>query len=153
MLRVIAQNQAGPVPTANAATGNQSPRSQGSTRHTSIAAAPPSHAVTMLASQIPEYGGSEEENVQLWIQRVEQVARIHRAPDDIVFLAASTKLVKTARRWFDMGSGPMIESWAGFREAVLKRFTRKILFHVAIQKVEARKWNFTSLFWNTPWTN
>lgn len=36
----------------------------------------------------------------------------------------------------------MLESWEGFREAILKRFKRKILFHVVLQKIEARKWNF-----------
>lgn len=36
-----------------------------------------------------------------------------------------------------------MESWDGFKEAIIKRFDRKILFHVALQKVEARKWQFT----------
>lgn len=36
----------------------------------------------------------------------------------------------------------MIESWTGFKEVVTKRFGRKILFHVALQKAEARRYNF-----------
>lgn len=35
----------------------------------------------------------------------------------------------------------MLESWAGFKEAITIRFARKILFHIALQKIEARKWN------------
>ncbi|KAK2574692.1 hypothetical protein KPH14_012996 [Odynerus spinipes] len=116
-------------------------RGHDSSHRTSGAGASSAHAVTLLATQIPEYGGTEDENVQLWIKRVEQVARIHSAVDDVVLLAASSRLTKAARRWFDLGTGSMIESWSGFRESILKRFTRKVLYHVAIQRVEARMWN------------
>lgn len=126
--------------------GMPSPRSQSDssrgTRTSAIGSATPAQAVTLLAPQIPEYKGTEEENVRRWIQRVEKVAQVHRAPDDVTLLAASSRLGKTARRWFDLGSGSMIESWMGFKEAIIKRFDRKILFHVALQKAEARKWNF-----------
>ncbi|KMQ87213.1 hypothetical protein RF55_13571 [Lasius niger] len=70
------------------------------------------------------------------------MARIHRAPNDITLLAATSRLVKVARKWFDLSSGSVIESWAGFREASLKRFTKKLLYHVAMEKVKAQKWNF-----------
>jgi len=37
----------------------------------------------------------------------------------------------------------MLESWEGFQESIIKRFDRKVLFHVALQRIEARKWNFS----------
>jgi len=37
----------------------------------------------------------------------------------------------------------MLESWSDFKEAILRRFDTPILFHVALQKVEARRWNFS----------
>jgi len=101
------------------------------------------HAINMLASQISEFGGLENENVRLWIQRIEKVATIHQVSDDIILLAATTKVTKIARRWFDLGSGSMLESWQGFREAILKRFARKVLYHVALQTIEARKWLYS----------
>ncbi|KYN08832.1 hypothetical protein ALC57_19068 [Trachymyrmex cornetzi] len=41
-----------------------------------------------------------------------------------------------------MEEGPSSQSWASFKEAITKRFKRRIPFHIAMQKVEARKWNF-----------
>lgn len=107
-----------------------------------IASVAPPHAVNLLSSQVPEYGGSKDEDVRLWVQRVEDVSAIHGASPEVTLLAASNKLIKTARRWFDIGSGPMLQSWAGLRKALIKRFARKIPFCVAMQKIEARKWEF-----------
>ncbi|KYN17400.1 hypothetical protein ALC57_10313 [Trachymyrmex cornetzi] len=123
-----------------------SPRSHSSSQpsqRSTLSTISASQAISLLASQVPEFGGTESENVQLWIQRIDQVARIHRVPDDVILLAASSKLTNIARKWYDIGSGSMLESWQGFRESILKRFTRRILYHVAIQKVESRKWNYT----------
>lgn len=113
---------------------NESPRSS------SLATTTSAQAVTLLASQIPEFSGSERHNVEMWTNRVEKVAAIHAASEGVVFLAATSKLTDTAKRWFDLGDGPMLESWRGFKEAVVARFKRKILFHVAMQQIEARKW-------------
>ncbi|KYN22381.1 hypothetical protein ALC57_05223 [Trachymyrmex cornetzi] len=112
-----------------------------SSQRTTLGTITSAHAVTLLATQIPTFGGSDSENVQLWVQRVEQVARIHDVQSDVTLLAASSRLTKLAKRWYDIGSGSMLESWSGFKEAILKRFTRKILYHVAMQKIEVRKWN------------
>ncbi|XP_011859318.1 PREDICTED: uncharacterized protein LOC105556816 [Vollenhovia emeryi] len=124
-------------------SGPPSPRSGTQSPQTTLSSVSSSHAVSMLSSQIPEYGGLEDENVQLWIKRVEQVSSIHRVIGDVTLLAASSKLTKTAKRWYDQGSGSMLESWDGFRTAILKRFSRKVLYHVALQKIEARKWTYS----------
>lgn len=100
-------------------------------------------AVNLLATQIPEFSGAEGEIIEVWLRRINKVAEIHVASDGVKYLAATSKLKGAARKWFEMGSGEMLESWQGFSEAIEKRFRRKILFHVAIQKVEARRWNFT----------
>lgn len=99
-------------------------------------------AVNLLVSQIPEFASSKTENVQMWIKRIKKVAEIHSAPQRVIYLAASSKLVGPARKWFELGSGNMLESWIGFKDAINKRFTRKLLFHVALQKIKAQKWNF-----------
>ncbi|KMQ89165.1 hypothetical protein RF55_11228 [Lasius niger] len=65
-------------------------------RPPAISASSPAQAVSLLAPQIPEYGGTDKENVQIWTQRVDRVAQIHRASDDVVLLAASGKLTKLA---------------------------------------------------------
>ncbi|XP_024880065.1 uncharacterized protein LOC112459926, partial [Temnothorax curvispinosus] len=100
------------------------------------------YAVKLLTTQIPEFAGTEEEKIETWIQTGERIAQIHAVSDDVLLLAASSKLVKNAKRWFDLNVTTLIESWQIFKEAIIRRFKRKILFHVAMQKVEARRWNF-----------
>lgn len=43
----------------------------------------PAQAVDLLAPQIPEFGGTDEENVQVWTLRIDKVAQVHRASDDV----------------------------------------------------------------------
>jgi len=50
-----------------------------------------------LATQIPEFSGSDKENVSSWVRRVDQVAEVHRATDGVTLLAASSKLTKSAK--------------------------------------------------------
>ncbi|KAM0728349.1 Cap-specific mRNA (nucleoside-2'-O-)-methyltransferase 1 [Formica fusca] len=111
-----------------------------SLRHTTISTFTPSNAVSLLASQIPEFGGETDENVQQWIKRVEIVAQAHKVTDDIILLVATSKLTKSAKKWFDMQSDPVLVSWAACRLALLKTFEQKIPFCIAMQKIEARKW-------------
>lgn len=39
-----------------------------------ISSLPPANAVSLLASQVADFGGGDEENVKLWVQRVNQVS-------------------------------------------------------------------------------
>lgn len=109
-------------------------------RRAPFASVSPAQAVKLLSSQIPEFSGSEDDNVELWIQKIERVSQIHGVSHEVTFLAATGKLTKSARRWYDLSNGSTIESWFGFREAIIKCYRKRILFHVAMQKVEARKW-------------
>ncbi|KYN28034.1 hypothetical protein ALC57_02552 [Trachymyrmex cornetzi] len=117
-------NESPEGPTMQLIPETVSPISRGaspSSQRTTLSTVPTLHAVSLLATQIPEYGGQETENVH--------------------------KLVKLAKRWYDIGSGTMLESWPGFKDAILKRFSRKTFYHVALQKIEARKWyNFKESF-------
>jgi len=40
--------------------------------------------------------------------------------------------MKAARKWFDLGTGSMLESGVDFKDALMKRFERKISLHVAM---------------------
>lgn len=85
-----------------------------------VTTVPPANAVMLMGTQIPEFGAGDEENAQTWVQRVERAARIHGATDDVILLAASSKLTKAARRWYDVQSGRALESWIGLKEELLK---------------------------------
>jgi len=111
------------------------------TRSPAISTSSPAQAVTLLAPQIPEFGGTDDENIQIWTQRVDRVAQVHRAPDDVVLLAASGKLVKLAKQWYEMQNGAVLESWAALKRALTQMFDRRVSFTASMQKIEARKWN------------
>jgi len=63
-------------------------------------------ATKWLAAQIAEYGGMETENIGAWTRRVDKIAEVHGAADNVILLAASSRLVKDARRWYDLQEGP-----------------------------------------------
>lgn len=64
----------------------------------SMSTVPLAQAVQLVSKQIPEFGGMEEEDVELWTQKIERVSYIHGVSDEIIFLAASGRLTKMARR-------------------------------------------------------
>lgn len=68
------------------------------------------NSITWIAAQIPEFGGTEYENVCNWIRRVEKIAQVHGASDGATLLAASSKLTKTARQWHESQDGSVLES-------------------------------------------
>lgn len=113
---------------------------QGEMAQQTLASVASSNIVSLLVSQIPEFWGSEEENVHLWVQRVNQIARIHHVQDNLILLAASSKLVKDAQRWYDFQTGSTLESWEKFCEQLVKMFDKRVPFHITMQKIEARKW-------------
>ncbi|KMQ87219.1 hypothetical protein RF55_13564, partial [Lasius niger] len=100
------------------------------------------NTVNLLASQLPEFSDKEEDDVEIWIQKVERVGRIHGASQEMMLLAASGKLVKSARKWFELGTGTINDTWISFKNALLRQFKRRIPYQIIIKKVEARKWNF-----------
>lgn len=85
----------------SAESTEESERESEPNRSPTISTASPAQAVTLLAPQIPEFGGTDDENVQIWTQRVVRVAQVHRASDDVVLLAASSKLTNKffLHRW------------------------------------------------------
>lgn len=107
-----------------------------------MASASPAQAVKLLANQISVFSGTKDDDIEGWIRKVERVASIHGVQDGVTLLAASNKLSKNAREWFDLDDGQVNDSWSFFKNAIIKKFKRYIPFHVLMQKVEARKWNF-----------
>jgi len=56
------------------------------------------NATKWLATQISEFGGTEAENVNVWIKRIDKVALIHETSDNVTLLAPSSKLTKNAKQ-------------------------------------------------------
>jgi len=103
--------------------------------------APAGSMVKWLATQIPAFGGTETENINAWIRRVEKIAEIHAANDGAILLAASSKLTGSARRWYDIQDGTVIESWNNLRRELARMFDRRVPFYKATARIEARNWN------------
>ncbi|KMQ84752.1 hypothetical protein RF55_17196 [Lasius niger] len=100
----------------------------------------PGGTVQTLASQIPEFAGLDDDNVHAWVRRVDKVAQVHSVADGAILLAASSRLTKSARRWYDVQGDAAVESWSGLRTEMIKIFDRKVPFFRVMQKIEARKW-------------
>jgi len=62
--------------------------------------------------------------------------------EDVTLLAASSKLTNLAHDWFDLDTDTINDLWSTFKVAITERFHLQVSFHVVIQKVEVRKWNF-----------
>jgi len=98
-----------------------------------------SYDVKFLSSQIPQFSGSEEDDIDLWLEKLESVAEIHNFSDRVKLSAATSRLTKTARRWFDLCTGSVNRSWITFRSALISRFKRKVLYSAVMQEAEARR--------------
>ena len=104
-----------------------------------MSAVPPGQAIKLLSSQIPDFDGAEYD-VDMWIERVEHIARIHGTSLDIALLAAPSKLIKLARTWYQNVPNGVYESWNTFKEAIISRFRRPINSERIREKARAREW-------------
>jgi len=95
--------------------------------------------VSWLATQIPEFGGSQDESVQQWVRRVDKVALVYGASDGVILLAASSRLTKSAKKWYDIQTGAVLESWTNLKSDLVKIFERKLSFYRVMQKTDSRK--------------
>jgi len=102
-----------------------------------------SNDVKFLSSQIPQFSGSKEDNVNLWLEKLESVAEIHNFSNRVKLSPATSRLTKTTRHWFDLCTGSVNRSWITFRSALINHFKRKVLYSAVTQKVKSRKWTFS----------
>lgn len=84
-----------------------------------ISVAATGQAVKFLSSQIPTFGGTEEEDIEIWIEKIEYVAEIHNLSQVVMLAAATSKVNKTAKRWLDLNTGEVNRSWISFKFAII----------------------------------
>lgn len=101
-----------------------------------------SNAAKFLSSQVPTFTGTEEDNIETWLEKLESLAEWHNYPQNVLLSAATSRLTKTARRWFDLSPSTVSKSWSIFKSSILDRFRRKIFYGDIVQKIENRKWLF-----------
>jgi len=101
-----------------------------------------SHDIKFLSSQIPQFNGFEEDDVDLWLEKLKSMADIHNFSNGVKS-AATSRLIKTVRRWFDLCIGSINRSWITFKTALISRFKRKVFYSSVMQKVESWKWIFS----------
>lgn len=95
-------------------------------------------AAKFLESRIPQFAGTEEENVELWIEKFENIAEAHRLPSAAMLFAATARLVKGARKWFDLSPGSISNSWSDFKLSIISHYKRRILFIAVMKKADER---------------
>jgi len=151
LVQLLAANRAEPPPPQSLPSGGSSPQSQGRQNFEATGPRTPPATVSFngatnggtikwLATQISDFGGEAEENVLQWTRRVDRVAQIHGASDGATLLAASSRLTKSAKKWYGLQDGTVLESWCALKEELIKIFDRQVPYYVTMRKVEARKW-------------
>ncbi|CAL1672505.1 unnamed protein product [Lasius platythorax] len=108
-------------------------------RYAQVPAFSVGNATKVLIGQISSFCGSEEEDVEHWIEKIESTALLHRVCSVDMLSAAASKLTKVARKWFDLKAGVVNRDWDCFKQAIISRFRRNVVFTAVMQKVEARK--------------
>ena len=98
-----------------------------------------------MAFQLLVFYGSEDDDVDRWLHRVERVAVVN---DNIKLLVATSKLQKLARDWYDMDERSM-DSWFAFKEALIRRFRQQVSFIMMIQKADSYHWNSSKALWTS----
>lgn len=129
------------IPLADSAAlqaSSPSTSTQSRTNGTSTVAT--AQAVKLITMQLPDFDGADSSDVELWLNRVEKVASLHGASAEVTFLAASSKLVKNAKRWFDTAPDSILESRLTLKSAIVSRFKTHFFHQSVMQKVENRKW-------------
>lgn len=65
---------------------------------------------------------------------MDKVSAIHDASDGITLLVASSRLIKSAKQWYEFQDSPSIESWVGLKTEIIKIFERKTPFYKVIKR-------------------
>ncbi|XP_025987306.1 uncharacterized protein LOC113003191 [Solenopsis invicta] len=101
---------------------------------------PRGNVVQCLATQIPEFAGSREENVATWIRRVDHVGRIHGATNGVLLLAASSRFRSGVKNWYDSVEGKALESWHALKNELSLMFESNEFAYKQLQTVQGKKW-------------
>ncbi|XP_029168381.1 uncharacterized protein LOC114939502 isoform X2 [Nylanderia fulva] len=87
-------------------------------------------SIKFLTNSISSFGGTEDEDISLWLEKIETIADNYGLSPIVRLSAATSKLNKVARRWMDLSPGNINKSWDTFKDAIIRRFKRRILFNV-----------------------
>ena len=71
--------------------------------------------------ELKPYYGKKQENVELWIKKIDKLADIAKMPDDEVFLLAQLKLQGDAEKWWD-NKRKEVDSWRTLKSKLLATF-------------------------------
>ncbi|KMQ87378.1 hypothetical protein RF55_13350 [Lasius niger] len=104
-------------------------------RYAQVPAFSVGNATKVLIGQISSFCGSEEKDVE----QIESTALLHRVCSVDMLSAAASKLTKVARKWFDLKAGVVNRDWDCFKQAIISRFRRNVVFTAVMQKIEAHK--------------
>ncbi|KMQ85320.1 hypothetical protein RF55_16201 [Lasius niger] len=98
------------------------------------------NVVEIISPQIPIFEGYEKENIRKWLEQVDYVEGLHEINENILLLAATSRLAGNALDWYNRQSTAVISSWAEVKKGLLEYFQRKVSFMLAMSKINKRVW-------------
>ncbi|CAL1680906.1 unnamed protein product [Lasius platythorax] len=101
------------------------------------------NVVKVISPQIPIFEGYEKDNIRKWLEQVDYVEGLHEINENILLLAATSRLAGNALDWYNRQSTAVISSWAEVKKGLLEYFQRKVSFMLAMSKINKRVWLHT----------
>lgn len=64
-----------------------------------------------ICSQIPQFGGELSEDVESWINRVDEIEEAYEVPENILKILVTKQLSWKATDWYNNTSGTVPKTW------------------------------------------
>lgn len=101
-----------------------------------------------IGSQIPIYGDKEDEDVEVWINRVDEIKQAFDLSEKVVKVIATKQLRGKVRDWYSCTPGMVQKTWSELK-IDMKRMFASYESHISLmKKMENRRWKAGETFSN-----
>lgn len=105
-----------------------------------------------IGTQIPTFGDKEDEDVETWLNRVDEIKDAFEVSDKIIKVMATKQFRGKVREWYNSTPGTIQRKWEDLKQE-LKLMFGSYESHISVmKKMENRKWKpgetFSSYFYD-----
>lgn len=93
-----------------------------------------------VGGQIPVYGKNTDDDVEVWLARVDEIKKAYEVSDPIIKVLATKQLNGRARDWYDYTEGTIAMEWEELKIAMTRMFASHESHVSLIRKMESRVW-------------
>jgi Zn-finger domain-containing protein len=109
-------------------------------------------ALDKQIDELKPYYGKKQENVDVWIKKIDKLAEIGRMPDEEIFMLARLKLQGDAEKWWD-NKKKEIDSWITLKSKLVDTFgalgkTNKLELEALLHRRQQNLNEPATKYWN-----